>query len=426
MRRQLVLVFLAVSSLVALAFVVPLGFLIRRTAEDNAIDAARSDAAAVVPVLVADGTTANVTAALGATAAGQERRMSIYLFDGRIVGLDIEPSPRMINALDRGQSSIGQVRGGIEVVAAVASGSESISAVRVFVPEATLRQGQTRAWAALAAVAFALVGISVIVADRLARNIVRPTEQLAEAARLLGAGQLETRVEVDGPQELVDLADAINGLGAQVGSMLHRERELVAELSHRLRTPLTKMRLRVEQVAEADVADELRSDLDDVTGVINELISEARGTVVRTQRSDAGAIVAERAEFWQVLAEDQERAWRFQRGGGRLPVAIPAAELAAAVDILLENVFSHTDDGLPLSIGYGREGDAAKIWVADSGPGIEPLATERGQSGAGSTGLGLDIARRTVEKVGGSLTVATSSLGGAQVELRIPLVEGAG
>ena len=424
MRRQLVLVFLAVSTLVALAFVVPLGFLIRRTAEDNAIDAARSDATAVVPVLVADGSTANVTAALGATAAGQERRMSIYMFDGSIIGIDIDHSARMVDALERGQSSIGPVRGGVEVVAAVASGPDSISAVRVFVPEATLRRGQARAWAALAAVAFALVGISVVVADRLARNIVRPTEQLAGAARLLGAGQLETRVEVAGPQELVDLAGAINELGAQVGSMLHRERELVAELSHRLRTPLTKMRLRVDQVDQPSVAHDLRNDLDDVTAVVNDLINEARGTVVNAQRSDAGTIVAERAEFWQVLAEDQERAWRFQRGGGRLPVAIAPAELAAAVDVLLENVFTHTDDGLPLAIGYGREGRTAKIWVADAGPGIDSSAAERGESGAGSTGLGLDIARKTVENVGGSLSITTSTLGGAQIELRIPLVEG--
>ena len=94
-------------------------------------------------------------------------------------------------------------------------------------------------------------------------------------------------------------------------------------------------------------------------------------------------------------------------------MAIAPAELAAAVDVLLENVFTHTDDGLPLAIGYGREGGTAKIWVADAGPGIDSSATERGQSGAGSTGLGLDIARKTVEKVGGSLAITTSTLGGA-------------
>ncbi|MDG2114951.1 MAG: two-component sensor histidine kinase, partial [Actinomycetota bacterium] len=72
MRRRLVLVFVAVSTLVATAFVIPLGFLVRRTAEDRSIDAARADAAAVVPTLAGGGTEAQIEAGVGVTVAGRE------------------------------------------------------------------------------------------------------------------------------------------------------------------------------------------------------------------------------------------------------------------------------------------------------------------------------------------------------------------
>ena len=269
MRRQLVTVFVAISVMVAVAFVVPLGFLVRSTAEDRAIDAARSDAAAIVPALVSGASRDQIEAAAGATASGQSGRLTVATSTGWTVGVEAAGSARLNEALVAGTSAIGSVDGGVEVVTAVATGPGELSAVRVFVPDADLRRGQATAWGALGAVAFALVGLSVVVADRLARVIVRPTQRLAAAAHRLGEGDLSTRVEPEGPPELVELSGAFNALGLQVSSMLARERELVAELSHRLRTPLTKLRLRVDQVGDATLADELRADIADVTKVVN-------------------------------------------------------------------------------------------------------------------------------------------------------------
>ena len=423
MRRRLVLVFLAMSTLVATAFVVPLGFLVRRTAEDRAIDAARAEAAAVVPALVSDGTRAEIESAVGATAAGRDGRMTVMTSHGWTIGPEVEVSPAVSAALTQGASSIGPVPGGVEVVAAVASGPDELSAVRVFVADAALRRGQWRAWGVLAGVGAVLVGISVVVADRLARSVVRPTQNLAAAARRLGAGDLSATVDPGGPDELVELGGAFNDLGAQVSTMLARERELVAELSHRLRTPLTKLRMRLDQVHDGDLADELRADLDDVTQVVNDVIREARGSLVHGSGCDLGAVVTERAEFWQALAEDQGRPWRFDSGIAGLEVAVGRAELVAAVDVLLENVFAHTPDGTPMAIGFGDDGGQGRVWVADGGDGLDPSLVGRGASPGGSTGLGLDIARRTAEQAGGTLTIRASELGGAEVVLSLPLVD---
>lgn len=424
MRRRLIVVFLAISMLVATAFVVPLGFLVRRTAEDRAIDAARADAAAVVPALVSEGSRAQIESAVGATASGQDGRMTVMTSQGWTIGPEIDVSDRVDAALTSGVSEIGDVAGGVEVVAAVASGPDELSAVRVFVADDELRSGQWRAWAVLAGVGVALVGISVLVADRLARSVVRPTQDLASAARRLGDGDLAAAVDPAGPEELVALGGAFNDLGAQVSSMLTRERELVAELSHRMRTPLTKLRMRLDQVSDAELAEALQADVDDVTDAVNDVIREARGTLAGESRCDLADVVVERAEFWSVLAEDQGRPWRFERSGGEIPVAVARPDLVAAVDVLLENVFSHTAEGTPMTIGFGTADGRAELWVADGGDGIDPDVVSRGASSAGSTGLGLDIARRTAEQAGGALETGSSELGGARVVLSLPIVGG--
>lgn len=424
MRRRLIVVFLAVSLLVTLAFVVPLGFSVRRTAEDRAIDAARADAAAVVPALVAGGTRDQVESAVMATASGRAGRMSVVTSQGWMIGAQVEGSERLNEALESGVSDIGPAAGGVEVVAAVATGPGELSAVRVLVPDSELRGDQWRAWAVLGAVGVVLVGISVLVADRLARSIVRPTQELAEAARRLGAGDLGSRVEASGPEELVELGGAFNSLGAEVGGMLDRERELVAELSHRLRTPLTKLRMRVDEVGDPDVASALRRDIDGVTAAVDGVISEARAAIAGPQQCDVGALVAERVDFWSVLADDQGRAWTYDGGSGPVFAAVAESELSAAVDVLIENVFSHTPDGAALSVALSKGDGVATIAVGDGGAGItDERLLEAGVSGAESTGLGLDIARRTAERSGGGLSVGRSALGGAEVVLSLPVID---
>jgi signal transduction histidine kinase len=423
MRQQLITVFVAISVMVAVAFVVPLGFLVRTTAEDRAIDAARSDAAAIVPALVSGSTRDQIESAAGATPSGRAGRLTVVTSTGLSIGPEVEMPERLDEALARGVSAIGSVDGGVEVVTAVASGPGELSAIRVFVPEDDLRRGQWTAWSALAAVAVALVGLSVLVADRLARSIVRPTQELATAAHRLGDGDLSTRVDPDGPPELVELSGAFNALGSQVSSMLARERELVAELSHRLRTPLTKLRLRVDEVGDDALAEELRGDIADVTHVVNDLIAEARQSLSATREScDAAAVVAERVEFWSVLAEDTERPWSFDGGIAPLIVPVSSGSLEAVLDVLIENVFTHTDDAVGFTVGFEELNGEARIWVGDAGPGLDDAAIVRGVSGSGSTGLGLDIARSTAEAAGGSLHIGESSLGGTEVAIVLPRI----
>ena len=102
-------------------------------------------------------------------------------------------------------------------------------------------------------------------------------------------------------------------------------------------------------------------------------------------------------------------------------VAATEGELEAALDALLGNVFEHTPDGTAFAITLRSNEDGfAELTIDDAGPGVDGAVVERGRSGGGSTGLGLDIARRTAEAAGGTLRIARSELGGASISLTLP------
>ncbi len=151
------------------------------------------------------------------------------------------------------------------------------------------------------------------------------------------------------------------------------------------------------------------------------MIREARRQVGSEQVADAGEVVRERVAFWAALADDQDRPVHLTVAPGAHLVGVAAADLAAAVDALLENALSHTPEGTPVHVRLGaRGGGGAVAEVEDEGPGMAPdAAVRRGESGRGSTGLGLDIARRTADASGGGLTIVRGAAGGALVRVEL-------
>jgi signal transduction histidine kinase len=263
----------------------------------------------------------------------------------------------------------------------------------------------------LAALGVVLIGVGLAVADRLARAVTRPIAALSAVSHRLAAGDLSARADpAGGPAEVRDVAGALNHLAGRIRELLRQERENAADLSHRLRTPLTALRLEAEGLP-GEQARRVGARVDAVERAVSALIRHARGEGgPGPGRCDAAAVVRERVAFWSVLAEDTARAVTAELPAGPLPVAVDAEELAAAVDALLGNVFAHTPDGVAFAVRLvPRAGGGAELTVADEGPGLpagpagalDPAG--RGVSGGGSTGLGLDIARRAAEQSGGGL-----------------------
>jgi signal transduction histidine kinase len=443
MRRRLVAPAATTTIMVALAFLIPLAVLVRTLARDRALSAAELEAQSLAPVLALTRDTTALDAAVRATDPGARGRLVIILPDATRVGGppggDGESDdPRERDNLDlarQGRAFSAPTRGGIEVFVPVALEANQTAVVRVVVPNSILRRGVASAWAVEAALGLTLVASAVFVADRLARTIVRPVDALADAAGQLGEGDLSVRINPEGPPEVQQVAVAFNRLGDRVGELLEAERELVADLSHRLRTPLTVLRLDAEGLADPEEAARLADDVDEleraVTGVIRQARRPVRDDLISPE-TDAAEVAEERLAFWAPLAEDQERPFEFVNAGAAgdgspasttssTTVAVSADELEAALDALLGNVFAHTPEGTAFRVEVRTLSDGGvSLAVEDSGPGLSPDLVARGKSGAGGTGLGLDIARRTAEGHGGVFRISRSASGGARIAMEFP------
>lgn len=418
MRFRLNLVALAVTSMVALAFLFPLASLVDRLAEDRALTLAERDAQLVARIVAANSDLVGAgTAFARVTSNGKllGRDVSLITADGRTFGAPIPASEE--TPMDVAGSVPAEGGQAVLVPAVGADGQQTV--VRVFVTNDELNQGVVRSWLLLVLLTVTLVMIAVAVTDRLARSIVGPVEELGEAAARLGEGDFSTRVDPDGPAEVAATGVQFNRLASEIGRLIQSERETAADLSHRLRTPLMAARLRIEQIDDPAGRADVTRDLDEIERSIDHAIEELR----RPARSLAsGGTVFEdtvraRAAFWAPLAEDQGRRFKVVVPLTATIVQVPSSDLNAAIDALLGNVFAHTPEGT----GYRVEaevGDRAVLTVSDEGAGFSSdLATLRGQSTAGSTGLGLDIARKTAEAGGGSMTVGRSASNGACIQL---------
>jgi len=253
---------------------------------------------------------------------------------------------------------------------------------------------------------------------------VLPIRRLAEHTQTLGRpGAVAPVATVEGPPEVQELAGAVDRLVGRIQLLLTRERESVADLSHRLRTPVTALRLRVETVDDPVLRDRLAGDLDALQATVDEIVREARRSEREglDPRTDAVAVIAERVRHWGALAEDQGRAYELRLAASGPLLRASRADLEAMVDVLLDNVFSHTPDDAAVRITLDAADDVVELVVEDAGPGLpaDLDATGRGESGSGSTGLGLSIAARTAEDSGGAITTGASDMGGARVAVTL-------
>ncbi|MDJ0791056.1 MAG: HAMP domain-containing sensor histidine kinase [Acidimicrobiia bacterium] len=427
MRRRLILVSIAVTSMVVIAFLVPLFILVADLARDSAVAEAERNAeslARVLSVLAVNGTLDEAVETVGEDRI-EDVNGSIVLPNGGTAGLAVPPEED-ISVAASGSSFVAQVDGGVAVYVPVLTG-EGTAVVRVFTPTSALEEGVRRSWAILAALGIALIVIAAWVADRLGRSMVQPVNELAETANRLGDGDLSARVTPSGPPEIEDVGIEINQLAEQIGRLLQQERETAADLAHRLRTPLTAAKLSVEGLEEGPQKERLAADLDELERTTDFIIREARRPVRREEgRScDLGAVAAERLHYWEPLASDQDRHVSADITSEPVPVLLPRADAEVMIDALIENVLSHTEDGTGLAVSVHVDDGRGVLAVEDGGPGfVDGSAIQRGSSRGQSTGLGLDIVRRTVEGSGGTLGLGESrSLGGAGVIVSLPIAD---
>ncbi len=433
MTRRILLTFLASTTLVMLGFLVPLlitvGNLVEAQAQREAVIAVQP-LVNQLPLVPPD----QVDALVQNTASKSRGELTVFLPDGTVLGVPAAPN-EAVDLARRGRTFF-RNEGDDEVLYAAAVGAspaQGVSVVRYVIPGEDVSRGVFQARLVLTGLGLVLMLVAGLVTWRLARSFLVPIRALADTADRLGSGDLTARVEPAGPPEIRNVGTLLNRLADRIDELLRGEREEVADLAHRLRTPVTALSLDADSLHDAAERDRMVADVDRLHRAVDEVIHEARRPVREgvTVSCDAVAVVRERTGFWSVLAEDQGRPYSVTSPEVPLPVRCASGDLGEAVDALLGNVFAHTPDGAALQVVLEPVGGGggARLTVEDAGPGYpaHPVV-ERGTSGTGSTGLGLDIARRTAERSGGSFVVGQSEhlSGAAAIMLLGPVQAAAG
>lgn len=279
-----------------------------------------------------------------------------------------------------------------------------------------------------------MVGSSMIlfgVAMIFMRNQVRPIRRLARAADALGKGRDVPPFKLAGAVEVRQAARAFNIMRERIQRQMNQRTEMLAGVSHDLRTPLTRMKLELAML-KGDGADELKADVQEMESMVEGYLAFARGDETEaTVDADLGELIdeiaaqARRAGAAVAVKNDPEK----NKKAGELMLPIRRAAMKRALANLVTNANTY---GRRAEIAARRVGGNVEITVDDDGPGIPVdkredvfrpffrLEQSRNRE-TGGVGLGLSIARDVIHGHGGSIALEDSPLGGLRVRLRLPV-----
>jgi signal transduction histidine kinase len=319
------------------------------------------------------------------------------------------------------------------VAVPVASGGRIDGAVRITYPTSAVDARTTRYWLILTAIAAIVLAFATLVGLRLSAFAIRPLRRLEDAAAAVGEGDLDVRApDESGPPEVRSLARVFNETVAKLEQLLRSQTDFVADASHQLRTPLTALRLRLENL-ERDVDARGRGELDAALREVERLGALVESLLVLA-RADAGAeppgeielapLVEESVASWSALAHELGVTLAAATDGVRR-VRASEARLRQVLDNLIENAVEASPPGGRVTIAT----TGSELRVRDEGRGLteEERARAfdrfwRAGPGAGS-GLGLAVAKRLVEADGGEIALEPADGGGLEAVVRLRAVD---
>jgi signal transduction histidine kinase len=359
--------------------------------------------------------------------------------DSQGVGADFSTRPEIASALDgavatgtRHSNTLGTDL--LYVAVPAASGGVVHGAVRITYPTSEVDERVRRYWLVLAAIAAVVLAVAVALAGGFARWIVRPLSRVDAAAGEVADGDLEVRVPSTGPPELRRLAGSFNEMVAKLAVLLRSQEQFVADASHQLRTPLTALRLRLEnltQDGDPGRREELEGALEELerlSALVDGLLTLARADRAASAPADldVAAALDERVDAWSALAEEQ----RVQLGAhadGRPRALVTPGRIEQVLDNLLANALEVAPPGSSIDLTAAQSEGVVEVRVQDRGPGMSAGEIERAfdrfwRAGADETGfgLGLAIVQRLVRADSGEVELRPREGGGLEAIVRLP------
>ena len=365
--------------------------------------------------------------------------------DERELGRDFSTRPEIASALDgtvaTGTRSSQTLGGGLLYVAVpMASGGVVRGVVRASVPTSRIDALVRRYWLILGAVALVVLAAVAIAGRWLALWVSRPLTALRDATRKAETGDLSARADVAaGPGEVREVASAFNDMVARLDLLVGTQEQFVADASHQLRSPLTALRLRIENLQHetgAAVADDLEGalgEVDRLARLVNGLLALARAERGARERTaqDVGALVGERAEAWR-LAAAEAGVDVATEVDGEPRATLSEGALEQVLDNLIANALAAAPAGSRVTVAAAAASGRVQVSVTDQGPGMGPEERARafdrfwrGREDRSGSGLGLSIVRGLVEADGGTVALQEADGGGLRAVVTLPSRVGA-
>ncbi len=455
LRRTLILAVAYVLLLAVVAFGVPLAISLRDRVDSEVRSQAQSQAdllAASAPELLGK-SNRNTLDRLVETSAKSVRgrvvvvdRAGLLIADSagsRETGADFSTRPEIAAALSG--TTYQETRHSDTLSADILATSvpilhrgSPVGAVRITQSVAAVDGAVRRSVVGIVLLGIAVLFLGVIAGALIAQRIARPIRRLADAADEVASGDLESRAPVEGTSEQRSLAHSFNEMTGRVGRMLESQREFVADSSHQLRTPLTGLRLQLEEIQhlardaeEQAAAGAALHEVDRLAEIVEELLVLSRAGEHELPAEEIRlADAADRAEArWRRSAEAKEISLSRRGPDASSVVRCASADLDRALDVLIENAILYSPAGGEVEIVDGP----GSVRILDRGPGLEAGEEEAvldrffrgsaGKRGPSGTGLGLPIASELAGQWGGSVRIGNRDGGGAEAELRLPAAQ---
>ncbi|MCX5559412.1 HAMP domain-containing sensor histidine kinase [Streptomyces sp. NBC_00038] len=424
MIRQLIVSYVLLVAVALAAFTVPVAFTLTAQLRGDTEESVRREARTMA-LLLADGD--------AASRAALTRMSEAYAAEtpGTVAVLPASAT--------EGKTTARWGDGALKVtVPAVADGGRTVGAIQVSYPTSDLTSRLWRIWGFRAVLAVGVLAVAAGLGALVARRLTRPLRQLNEMASRFGDGDLTARSPVTGPPETQQLARTLNSGAERLDVLIDSQRMFVADASHQLRTPLTALRLSLDNIA--DGADDffVREDVEQATAevvrmsrLVNGLLvlARAEAKVSAAEALPLRELVEERLSVWRPAAEERGVTIALEgEAGGRPAVLASPGHLEQVLDNVLSNALEVSPDGTTITVRMSVGADSVELSVLDQGPGMSDAEKSRafdrfwrgqGLTGRSGSGLGLAIVKQLVTDDGGTVALRDAPGGGLCVSVSL-------
>ena len=330
----------------------------------------------------------------------------------------------------------------VYVAVPVLAGDDVIGTVRITYPAAVISDRVDDRVRSLTIVAIITVAMAALVALVVSGTVSRPLRSLRRATERLTGGDLSARAETtSGPREVRDLAQAFNRMSERTQQLVNEQLAFAGDASHQLRTPLTALRLRLEQATDLLESDPqgarerleaASAETERLQHVIGGLLAlaHADGRGDPAAPVDVVAVAQERAEMWKPLAEEEGVRVRVDARASSLQAMVVPGALEQILDNLVDNSLAVAPPRSAIELSVRRGEHAVELSVADRGPGMTPEQITRSfdrfwraaDADHPGTGLGLAVVQHLARASGGDVGLARRVGGGLVATVRLPVV----